>query len=322
MHMRRAATLTGLLAVLLVSAAQAHTIEEPWESGGLHGTIAKPAGHARGPAVLIIAGSGPTDRNGNGPAQAVNAPKLLTDTYKLIAAGLAENGILSLRYDKRGVAESRGLVTREDDVVFDSFVGDAVTALRSLQARTDVSSVVIAGHSEGGLIALAATARVAVAGLVLLTAPGRTYISLIRAQLAGRLPPDLDRRATAILDSVAAGQRVEDIPAPLAVLFRPSVQPFLISIGNFDPAAALAQLKAPALIVHAGRDLQIARADYDALRKARNDARTLELPEANHTLKTSPADIEGNRALYSNPDAPLDPALMPAIVAFVRSLAP
>jgi pimeloyl-ACP methyl ester carboxylesterase len=272
--------------------------------------------------VLIIAGSGPTDRNGNGPHNpGARGPVLHTDSYKLIASGLAASGMLSLRYDKRGVGESRPLGGREEDVRFDHFVDDAVTALQDLAARSDVSSVVIAGHSEGGMIALAAATRVPVAGLVLLTAPGRTYLALMRAQLRVGLPPDLEASANAILDSIAAGKQVDNPPQALAPLFRPSVQPFLISIGNFDPAAAFAQSKVPALIVHAGRDLQVTAVDFDALRAARSDAQTLELPEANHVLKTSPADLQGNRALYNNPAAPLDPGLMPPLVAFIRSIA-
>jgi pimeloyl-ACP methyl ester carboxylesterase len=305
----------------LATAAPAQMIEEPWSAGGLHGTIARLESPVRGPAVLIVAGSGPTDRNGNGPPNpGVSGPFLHTDSYKLIASGLAANGILSLRYDKRGVGESRALGGREQDVRFDHFVDDAVTALQGLAARSDVSSVVIAGHSEGGIIALAVAPRVPVAGLVLLTTPGRTYISLMREQLQRGLPPDLEASANAILDSIAAGKRVDDPPQPLAALFRPSAQPFLISIGNFDPAASLAQSKVPVLIVHAGRDLQIAPADFDALRGARSDAQIVILPEANHTLKASPADLQGNRALYFNPAAPLDPGLIPPLVAFVHSV--
>ena len=313
-----ACLLAGLVMAAASHTANAQMIEEPWSVGGVQGTIARPQNHTRGPAVLILAGSGPTDRNGNGPG---SPSALFTDSYKLLAAGLAKSGILSLRYDKRGIAESRALVTREDELVFDSFVADAVAAVQSLAARPDVSSVLIAGHSEGGMIALAAAARVQVAGLMLLTTPGRTYLTVLRGQLKGQLPPDLDASANAIIDSLVAGKRVDNPPQQLAALFRPSVQPFLISIGNFDPAAALAQSKVPALIVHAGRDLQVSAVDFDALRAARKDVQTLELPEANHTLKVSPADREGNTALYSNPSAPLDPALMPSLVAFIRSVA-
>lgn len=296
-----------------MGAAAAQIVEEAWSAGGLHGTIAKAADHTRGPAVLIVAGSGPTDRDGNGRERKSN-------TYRLIATALAANGILSLRYDKRGVAESRALVAREDDLVFDHFVDDAVAALQNLSARPDVSMTAIAGHSEGAIIAPVAAARVPVDGIALLAGPARTYLALVREQLTGRLPPDLDVTAKAILDSLAGGRRVAEIPEPLMALFRPSVQPFLISANAVDPAQAFAKLRTPSLIVHAGRDLQIAQADFDALRAARPDAATLLLQQANHMLKTSPADREGNLALYDSPQTPLDPGLMPSLIAFLRAL--
>jgi pimeloyl-ACP methyl ester carboxylesterase len=166
---RRAAQLIGAAlagpAVSSTWAQDAAMIEEPWSHAGLAGTLARPKkGPARGSAVLIIAGSGPTDRDGNGPL-------VSTDTYRLLAAGLAAQGVASLRYDKRGIGGSAGLVKREEDVRFDDFVADAVAASRDLMGRTDVSRLVIAGHSEGALIAIRVAQKVDVAGLVLLAAP-------------------------------------------------------------------------------------------------------------------------------------------------------
>jgi pimeloyl-ACP methyl ester carboxylesterase len=298
----------------LLTEAQTQVIEQPWSAGGLHGTYARPASGAEcGPAVLIIAGSGPTDRNGNGPA-------LSTDTYRKLAEGLATAGIASLRYDKRGIGESRAKVAKEEDVVFENFVADAVTAANDLLQRKDVSSVLLAGHSEGAIVALAAASHIDVTGIILLAAPGRDLLNVIRAQLKGRLPPDLDASANAILDTLAAGHRVADVPQPLQVLFRPSVQPFLISAGRYDPVRLIAGATRAVIILHAERDLQVVRADLDALRAAKPDARFLVLPQANHTLKTSPEDLPGNLALYKNPEAPLDPAVVPALVAFVQSV--
>jgi pimeloyl-ACP methyl ester carboxylesterase len=300
--------------LVLSAETQAQMIEQPWSVAGLHGTYAKPANAAgRKPAVLIIAGSGPTDRNGNGPA-------LSTDSYRKLAEGLATAGIASLRYDKRGIGESRAKVTKEEDVMFEDFVADAASAANDLLQRKDVSSVLLAGHSEGAILALAAASRVEVAGIILLAAPGRDLLNVTRAQLKGRLPPDLDARANEMLDALRAGQRVADVPQPLQVLFRPSVQPFLISAGRYDPAKLVADTTRPVLILHAERDLQVMRDDLDALRIAKPDARFVVLPEANHTLKTSPEDLPGNLALYKNPDAPLDPGVIPALVEFVQSV--
>jgi alpha-beta hydrolase superfamily lysophospholipase len=289
-------------------------IEEAWSAEGLHGTLLQAANRARrGPAVLIVAGSGPTDRDGNGPG-------LSTDTYKMLAEGFAAQGISVLRYDKRGVGDSRALTAREENVRFSDFVGDAVAAARSLSARADVSSVVIAGHSEGALIALLAAQQIDVAGVILLAATGRPLSAVLRDQLQTALPDVLRQDAFAILDKLTAGEHVAEVRPELNPLFRPSVQPFLMSILGIDPAVEIAKVRQPVLLMHAARDLQIAQSDLAALRKARPDMRIVVLPDANHVLKTSPADRAGNLAMYSDRTAPLDPDVMPPLVDFVRGI--
>lgn len=287
--------------------------EESWSAGGLHGTFTHSAGSARGPAVLIIAGSGPTDRDGNGPA-------LSTDTYRLLAQGFAAQGIRALRYDKRGIGGSRALMPREEDARFSHFVEDAVAAIRALSARADVSSVVVAGHSEGALVALLAAQQIDVAGVILLTATGRSLAAVLREQLQAALPEELRAEAFRILDSLAAGRRVADVRPELMPLFQSPVQPYLISLMAIDPAAELAKLKAPVLFMHAERDLQISRGHFDALRRARADIRTVVLAEANHVLKTAPADRAGNLAVYQDRAAPLDAGVMPPLIAFVHDV--
>jgi pimeloyl-ACP methyl ester carboxylesterase len=300
---------------IFLSQAGAQTMTgESWSAGGLHGTLMQPANPAaRGPAVLIIAGSGPTDRDGNGPG-------LSTDTYKFLAEGFAAQGIRSLRYDKRGIGESRAMVTREEDARFTHFVDDAISAVKSLSARVDVSKIVVAGHSEGALIAILAAQRIDVAGVVLLTPTGRPLATVLRNQLQASVPEPLRADAFNILDKLSAGERVEQIRPELNALFRPSVQPFLMSLINVDPAEELKKLKSPVLLVRAGRDLQIQRSDFDALSKARPDIRTVTLPQANHILKIAPEDRAGNIAMYTNRRTPLDPGLMPPLVEFVRNV--
>jgi pimeloyl-ACP methyl ester carboxylesterase len=311
---RRHFLYAGLAGALISgrSGAQDNSVQqEPWSSGGLFGTFARPREAGRRPAALIIAGSGPTPRDGT------------VGTYRQIAEGLAAGGIASLRYDKRGVGESRSLVTREDDVVLGNFVDDAVAAVRSLSARPDVSAVFILGHSEGALIGTLAAAKVPVAGLVLLAGMGRRFDVVLREQLtAVSLPAaqePMRQRALDILAKLARGERVDDVPQEHMVLFRPSVQPFLLSLMAVDPAAELAKLKTPTLLVRGASDIQISAADLDALAKARPDARVLRLPATNHVLKPAPADISDRAAQLASykPDAPLAPGLMPVLVSFV-----
>jgi fermentation-respiration switch protein FrsA (DUF1100 family) len=114
---------------------------------------------------------------------------------------------------------------------------------------------------------------------------------------------------------------VSEVPPPLAPLFRPTVQPFLMSLLSIDPAAEVAALSQPVLLLHGARDIQIMREDFDALAKARPDARALVFSNMNHALKSAPADREGNIKAYTDPTLALDAHLVATIAEFVHSLA-
>src|SRR5262249_53828355 len=142
----------------------------------------------------------------------------------LLAQGLAAAGIRSLRYDKRGIGESADLLEREEDAVAELYVDDAVTAARDLAARPDVSSVIIAGHSEGALLATLAASKTPLAGIALLAGAGRPLHVLLREQLmAIPLAPEyeyLRKEGLEILDKLARGERVPDVPPAQMPLFR------------------------------------------------------------------------------------------------------
>lgn len=298
------------------TAQASRIVEEPWIAEHLSGTLCQPAGDSvRGPMALIVAGSGPTNRDGS------------INTYRLLAHGLAAAGIPSLRYDKRGVGQSRPQVAREDELVFEHFVADAALAARDLARRPEVSSVVIIGHSEGALIATLVAARMPLAGIALLAPVGRRMDEVLREQLlAMTLPASLEhirREALDTLDRLARGERVKEVSAENGPLFRPSVQPFLLSVFAIDPAAELAKLRLPVMLVRGQSDIQVGEADLDLLRQARPDARVLVLPETNHGFKAAPADITNRAAQLRSydPAAPLVPGLVPAVADFIRSVA-
>ena len=297
--------------------AQSSFLEEPWTAGHLAGTFARPRNDIPpGPAALIVAGSGPSSRDGS------------FGTYRQIAHGLATAGIRSLRYDKRGVGASRVLVEREDDLVIRHFVDDALLAARDLAARADVASVFIIGHSEGALIATLAAHKMPLAGIALLAGIGRRLDAVIREQLqAIPLQPTnahLRQQALDILEKLARGERVNEVAIENAPLFRPSVQPFLISVFAIDPAAELASLKLPVLLVRGASDIQVSAVDLDLLARARKDARALVIPECNHVFKPAPADIGDRQAQLKSydPAAPLVPALVPALTEFIQAATP
>ena len=307
----------ALAAAMLPAAAVAADREVTIDGGKapLHGALLVPDKLSSPAAVLMIPGSGPTDRDSNSAI-----PGMRPNTLKLLADGLAQQGIASLRIDKRGVGQSAAATTAEADLRFDTYVGDAVAWANFLGGQPGVRCVVLLGHSEGALIAAMAAQQIRTCGVVSISCAGQRASDLLKAQLsAAPLPEDLRVQALADIDSLAAGHVVAGPPIQLMSLFRPSVQPYLISWLSLDPAAELAAVKAPVLIVQGANDLQVGVADAQRLAKARADARLLVLDGVNHVLKPAPLDRAANIATYADPNLPLDPRVVPAVAAFVQA---
>ncbi|MEH3087888.1 MAG: alpha/beta fold hydrolase [Xylophilus ampelinus] len=172
-------------AACIVSSAQAYA-DPPWHStvlevqgpqGPLRGTLLVPADAASGGAVvLIVPGSGPTDRDGNG------ASGLRAASYRLLAEGLAMQGIATLRIDKRGLFGSASAVSNPNDVTISAYADDVARWVSALRQRSQASCIWVLGHSEGGVVALAAAPHVpGICGLVLLATPGRRIGQVLRA---------------------------------------------------------------------------------------------------------------------------------------------
>lgn len=277
----------------------------------LKGSLLLPEGEARVPAVLIIPGSGPTDRNCNGPGG------FHTDAYKLVAVELAKHGVASLRFDKRGVAASTNALTKEENLRFDTYVDDAVAWVAFLKQHKRVSRVVILGHSEGALVGSIAAQRPGVDAFISLAGAGFRAGETLRRQLGPQLPAELKARAFVVIAELEAGRTVTNAPVELAALFRPSVQPYLISWFKYDPAAEVAKLRMPALIVQGTTDIQVKVDDAKALAAAAPGAKLVLIDGMNHILRAAPLDRAANAATYSQPTLPLKPELMPALAGFV-----
>ncbi len=277
---------------------------------GLAGTLVRPKVD-RPPAALLVAGSGPTDRDGR--SRSVAAPYL-----KNLAEGLAARGIASLRYDKRGVAQSAAAAPSEQDLRFDHYVTDAARWVAWLRQRGDFGSVTIAGHSEGALIATRASLQAPVNALVLLAPPGRPFGTVVRDQLRQTpMPPSLLDEALTTLATLERGEAAPSVNPALFALFRPTVQPYLRSMIAIDPARELSTARSRVLIVSGGRDLQIGAVDIAALARARPDAEQFHRATMNHVLADAPDDREGNILLYADPATALAPGLVDVIAAFI-----
>lgn len=286
--------------------------ESDVDAGGFPATLS--ATDARGPLVVMVAGSGPTDRDGN------NVFGVRAAYLRKLASALAERDIASLRYDKRGLPGSVP-VGDEAGVTFATFVDDLRSVIDWAAAGYPGRPLVLLGHSEGGMVAMEAAKATpdAIAGLVLLATPGRPPGETLRDQLAA-LPAPARAAALAILGELEAGRRVETVPPTLAGLFRPSVQPFMISMLALRPAETLAMVAIPALVVGGGTDIQVSRSDFDALAQSRPDVESRWFPTMNHVLTDAPADFAGNVATYADPYAALTSGLADAIAEIVRAV--
>jgi len=318
--MTRVLLLPLLLCSALLNAApqsSAHSsVQQPVRlhtaQGTLHGTLLKPSGTQPVSVALLIAGSGPTDRDGNNPEGGQN------DSLKRLAQSLAKHGIASLRYDKRGVAASRAATPNERDLSVDRYVSDAVAWAHLLKANPAFDRLILIGHSEGALIASLAAEQAQADALVAIAGSSRPIDQLLREQLAPRLPPNLLEQSNQLLDRLLAGQLTPQVPQQLQVLFRPSVQPYLISLLRQNPGQAFARLQIPTLIVQGSHDIQVSVADAQALQAAKPDAELLIIPGMNHLLRISALDLPAQLASYNNPHLPLAQGLSEQIVQFIQ----
>jgi pimeloyl-ACP methyl ester carboxylesterase len=280
------------------------------KAGTLYGVIDLPAGAGPFPIVVSIAGSGPTDRDGN-------QPRLKNDSLKLLGQGLAAQGIAVLRYDRRGIGQSRKTAPKEEDLSIDLLAEDVVEWVKLLRKDKRFSRVGIIGHSEGALVGTLAARRAPADAFVSVAGVGRKMHIVLREQLAKNLPANLKEQSEKIIDELVAGRTVADPPKALAGLFRPSVQPFLISKFKYDPAKELARLEMPVLIVQGTTDVQTGVEDARVLAAARKEAKLVLIEGMNHLLKKASTQLEQARA-YFDPTMPLAPDLTEEIATFLR----
>lgn len=271
------------------------------------------------PVVLIVPGSGPTDRDGNSPLG------ITAQSYKLLAEALAQRGIASVRIDKRGMFASEGAVPDPNDVTVSDYVADLESWADTIAQRSGGQCIWLLGHSEGGLISMAAAAKdpARYCGLLLVASPGVNTGEVIRAQLAANpanapIMPQVDT----IIAKLKAGESVPlgEMHPGLIPLFGPQVQGFVGSLLRQEPAELIGAHDLPVLIVNGREDLQTPAADAQTLAAARPDAKLVLLDGVNHVLKQVPNGSRAeNIASYSDPDLPLAPSVADAIADFVTA---
>jgi pimeloyl-ACP methyl ester carboxylesterase len=300
-----------IASLVLATVAAADPVQIPGPLGPLFGEAIAVA-NARH-AVVIIPGSGPVNRDGNGPQLG-----LASNTYKMLAEGLAAHGIATIRVDKRGLFGSRAAILDPNNVTVAAYADDA---RRWVERAAELAPCVwIAGHSEGGLIALVAarTPPKHLCGLILLAAAGRPVGDLLREQMrAVPAMAPLMREIDATTAELEAGHAVDPggLPPQLRPIFARGIQRYLIDVFAYDPVRIAAGWRGPVLIVQGDADRQVKPLDADLLAAALPQAHERMLAGATHMLKVSVP--EQPFATYVDPGVPLHPDLIPAITEFL-----
>lgn len=283
-------------------------------TGSISGSLVVPNNvSGKIPVVLIIADSGPTDRDGNNAKADING-----NTYKLLANDLGKKGIATLRYDKRMVGESVSSI-KESQLSMEDYSDDAVSLINMLSDDTRFSKIILFGHGEGSLVAIMAMQDEPIKGFISAEGPGEQADKILTEQMKSK-PKFMADEFKAILDSLRKGKTTDKVDPLLYYIASPSKQHFLMSLCRLVPQRGMKKIKFPVLIIQGTTDLTVPVENGEKLKKAKSDAVLLTINRMNHILKAAPADPEQNMVTYSKPDLPLKPELVPAIVDFIDKL--
>ncbi len=285
------------------------------EGKTLKGSLTKAAGvkvieHR---VALLISGSGPTDRDGN------SLPMMKNNSLKYVAHAITRSGVSTLRVDKRGVAASKEAGLKEKDLRFQTYVDD-ITSWIDLLVKQGYKEVILVGHSEGALVASMAAKHPSVIGVVSLAGAGRPAADLLKEQLKVNMPEAGVKLANGVIDQLEKGQLVGEVHLTMYSLFRPSVQPYLISWFAIDPAEEIAKLEMPVLIIQGATDLQIKEQDARLLHEAAKNSKLHIIKGMNYVLKEADGDRRKQLPSYLSQDLSLVENLVKEVTNFVRNL--
>ena len=277
--------------------------------GTLYGTLLLPDSK-NSPVALFISGSGPTDRDGN-------QHNLKNNSLKMLAESLQSHGISSLRYDKRAIAESKIKDLDESELRFEDYVEDASAWLKWLKETGRFSKFVVIGHSEGSLIGMLAAQNSGADKFISLAGPGKSADKILKEQLSEQRI--ISYLANPLIDELVLGKTVK-VPfysLSLKTLFRPSVQPYLISWFKYDPSIEINKLKIESLIIQGTTDIQVNVEDAYLLANANDRAELRIIEGMNHILKNSSMSRIENLSSYNKPDLPINEEIIGEIVTFL-----
>ena len=280
-------------------------------TGNLAGTLILPTTGKIFKLVVIQAGSGPTDRNGNS-GNAIKA-----NSYRLIAEALSKKNIATLLTDKRGVGKSMGAMKSEANLRFDDYADDLAGWINFIKKDKRIRKIFIAGHSEGSLVGMIAAQKEKINGYISIAGAGESIDKIITWQYEQNSPKIADV-VDSLLSRMRNKQKIDTIPPYLLSILRPSVQPYILSWMLHDPCAEIKKLTVPILILQGTTDIQVEVKQAEMLKACKPSATLKIVTGMNHILKEAPIDRTKNIATYSDGTLPIMPGLVDIIAAFVN----
>lgn len=274
----------------------------------IEGSLLVPEETNTPPLAILIGGSGPVDRDGN-------QPMVKNNSLKLLAEALEKKGIASFRYDKRIVKQLQEGNFTEASIQFTDFVKDAIDVLEFFKRSNAFSKIVVIGHSQGSLVGMMAAQGRADA-FISLAGAGQEIDDVIVDQIENQSPGLKDNARTAFDDLRANGVTVSYSPY-LASIFRPSLQPFLISWMKYNPQEEIQRLDMPILIVSGDADLQVLVSEAEKLHEAQPKAALRIIAGMNHIFRKVEGDDIDNSKTYNNPTLPIMPELVDILTDFI-----
>ena len=297
---------------ITAASAQNYTARDLKASSFIDGTLLTPEGVDKPPLAIIIAGSGPTDRDGN-------QTMMKNNSLKLLAESLSDQGIATFRYDKRIVKLMRqGTNFSERDFKFDNFIEDASAVIDFFSKSNDFSGIYVIGHSQGSLVGMAAiSTRNDVSGFISIAGAGESVDQVIIEQL-GKQAPALKENAIEAFNDIKRTGVSKNYSPDLVSIFRPDIQPFIASWMQYDPQELIAGLEIPVLIVNGTNDIQVTEEEAKLLQSAQKNASLTLIENMNHILRLITEPGMDNQKSYNEPNRPIATELPKGIITFIK----
>ncbi|MFK5959157.1 MAG: alpha/beta hydrolase [Lutibacter sp.] len=283
----------------------------PTESVTIKGTLLKPYSEKKTSLIILIPGSGPTDRDGNNSM-------LKNNSLKYLAEGLIAHNISTFRFDKSVLSYSKGDTQKIDSLIFDVFIDEAKTIINYFKKTEAYSKIIVAGHSQGSLVGIIASKNNA-DGFISLAGAGRTIDEVLIEQIE-KQAPILKDETIKILTELKKGNTVNEFNPMLISLFNKQVQPFLMSWIKYNPQTELKKLTIPILIIQGTKDIQVSNLDAELLHRANKNSQLKIIKNMNHLFKEIKGDLSENMGSYSNPNLPIMKELIAIIVTFINEI--